>query len=190
MRRFPRMLVADDDENDLRMIARALPVDDPACPVTFVRDGGEALDFLWGRGPFAHPVPERPGVILCDLHMPRCNGWDLLRQVKGDERLRAIPIVIFSSSDRELDMRSCYDLGATAYVMKPHDAAAFRQTVARIHAFWIGCNRLAGSAPPPPAPYSLPTPSARPAGRHNVTTPGPKTSRSSCSRTTSPMPRW
>jgi two-component system response regulator len=169
MRRFPRMLVADDDENDLRMIARALP-DESIYPVTFVHDGGEALDFLHGRGQFAHHPPERPGVLLLDLHMPRCNGWDVLREVRREDRFRHLPIVIFSSSDREHDMRSCYDLGATAYVMKPVDTAAFRQTVARIHAFWIGCNRLVGSAPLPPPP---PTPASpgRPAGRYKAATP-------------------
>jgi two-component system response regulator len=161
------MLVADDDENDLRMIARALP-DDPAYPVTFVHDGGEALDFLHGRGPFALPVPERPGVLLLDLHMPRCNGWDVLREIQGDDRLRGIPVVIFSSSDREHDMRACYDLGATAYVMKPADPATFRQTVARIHAFWIGCNRPAGSAPLPPAPPAHP---GRPPARYKTHAP-------------------
>jgi two-component system response regulator len=173
MRRFPRMLVADDDENDLRMIARALPMDEPVYPVTFVHDGGEALDFLYGRGAFAQAVPERPGVLLLDLHMPRCNGWDVLREARRDERLRQLPIVIFSSSDREHDMRSCYDLGATAYVMKPVDTTAFRQTVAKIHAFWIGCNRLAGSAPLPSPPTHAPHPAApgRPSGRYKAATP-------------------
>ena len=161
MRRFPRMLVADDDENDLRMIARALPMEEPTYPVTFVHDGGEALDFIYGRGAFAQKGPERPGVLLLDLHMPRRNGWDVLREIRRDEQMRHLPIVVFSSSDREHDMRSCYDLGATAYVMKPVDPAAFRQTVARIHAFWIGCNRLAGSAPPPLAPAPAPVPAAR-----------------------------
>jgi two-component system response regulator len=167
MRRFPRMLVADDDENDLRMIARALPMDEPAYPVSFVRDGGEALDFLHGRGAFAQNPPERPGVLLLDLHMPRCNGWDVLREVRADERLRIMPIVIFSSSDREHDMRSCYELGATAYVMKPVDTASFRLTVAKIHAFWIGCNRLIGSMPPSYPPLLHP---ARPAGRFKPAT--------------------
>ena len=166
MRRFPRMLVADDDENDLRMIARALPMSDPAYPVTFVRDGGEALDFLQGRGAFAENPPELPGVLLLDLHMPRCNGWDVLREARADGRLRAMPIVIFSSSDRDHDIRSCYELGATAYVMKPADTAVFRQTVAHIHAFWIVCNRLTGSAPPP-----LPLHPARPTGRYKTATP-------------------
>lgn len=174
MRRFPRMLVADDDENDLRMIARALPMEEPAYPVTFVHDGGEALDFIYGRGPFAHAGPERPGVLLCDLHMPRCNGWDVLREVRRDPDMRHLPIVIFSSSDREHDMRSCYDLGATAYVMKPGDTTAFKQTVARIHAFWIGCNRLAGSSPLPLPPSPIqhaPSVPARPAGRYKAATP-------------------
>jgi CheY-like chemotaxis protein len=170
------MLVADDDENDLRMIARALPMDDPTSPVHFVRDGGEALDFLYGRGRYSAPMPERPGVLLLDLHMPRCNGWDVLREVKGDPEFRSLPIVIFSSSDREHDMRSCYDLGATAYVMKPHDAAVFRQTVARIHAFWIGCNRLAGSSPLPPPPLAAPKsyPPAAPKAAGHPTRPSPR----------------
>jgi DNA-binding NarL/FixJ family response regulator len=94
--------------------------------------------------------------------------------------MRIMPIVIFSSSDREHDMRSCYELGATAYVMKPVDTATFRQTVARIHAFWIGCNRLTGSMPPTLPPASpgraglhpgRPSPPSRPSGRHKTATP-------------------
>jgi chemotaxis response regulator CheB len=110
-------------------------------------------------------------VLLLDLHMPRCNGWDVLREVRRDDQFRNLPIVIFSSSDRELDMRSCYDLGATAYVMKPVDPAAFRQTVAHIHAFWIGCNRLLGSSPPPTVPIRpFQATTGRPAGRYKTAT--------------------
>ncbi len=168
MKRFPLMLVADDDENDLHMIARALPRDEPACPVRFLHDGAEVLDYLYARGQFAQPVPERPGLLLLDLHMPRRNGWDVLREVKGDACLRSIPIVIFSSSDREPDIRSCYELGATAYVVKPVDPAAFRQAVERIQAFWILCNRTPerGAHALPPARITPATPPAAHGRRH------------------------
>ncbi len=152
MKRFPCLLVADDDENDLRLIARALPANAPEHPVCFVHDGSEALDYLYGRGQFAQREPEAPGCVLLDLHMPRVNGWDVLRQVKGDARLKPIPIVIFSSSDRERDIHRSYELGATAYVVKPIDSAAFRQTVAKIQAFWITCNQPErGTIPPAPS---------------------------------------
>lgn len=157
MKKYPGMLVADDDENDLAMIARALPAHSASHPLCLVSDGGEALDYLHRQGKFAARPPGEPGCVLLDLHMPRVNGWEVLRQVKGDPGLRSIPIVIFSSSDRERDVEACYELGATAYVVKPIDAAAFRQTVTKIHAFWITCNHLARR---PPAPSPPPSPGA------------------------------
>jgi CheY-like chemotaxis protein len=155
---WPSLLVADDDENDLGLIARALPPPAPEQEICFVHDGSEALDYLYGRGAFEHRRPELPGCVLLDLNMPRVNGWDVLRQVRADPRFKAVPIVVFSSSDRESDVRRCYELGATAYVVKPMDSAAFRQAVLRIHDFWITCNlpwRGPGRTPDTPAPRSV-----------------------------------
>jgi CheY-like chemotaxis protein len=137
----PGILVADDDENDLRMIEMALNRGEQSTAVSYVHDGGEALDYLYGRGRFAHQGVESPGLILLDLHMPRVDGWEVLKQVKADERLKWIPVVVFSSSAREVDVRHCYDLGANAYVVKPIDFEQFQQTIEAIEAFWVVCNQ-------------------------------------------------
>ena len=136
----PDILVADDDENDLRMIDMALKRGERAPAVRYVHDGGEALDYLYGRGRFEQRRSETPGLILLDLHMPRVDGWEVLRQVKSDDQLKWIPIVVFSSSARDVDVRHCYELGANAYVVKPIDYALFQQTIGAIEAFWIVCN--------------------------------------------------
>ncbi len=134
------ILVADDDENDLRMIEMALGQIDQRPTVHYVHDGGEAIDFLFGRGRFAQQRIESPLFMLLDLHMPRVDGWEVLRQVKADERLKCIPVIIFSSSAREVDVRHCYELGANAYVVKPIDFEQFQRTIAAIGTFWSGCN--------------------------------------------------
>jgi len=134
------ILVADDDDNDLRMIEMALSGDGRPPGVRFVHDGGEALDYLYARGRYSQGQGESPALILLDLHMPRVDGWEVLRQVKSDDRLKSIPIVIFSSSARETDVRHCYDLGANAYVVKPIDFPRFQEVVSAIKTFWTECN--------------------------------------------------
>jgi len=148
------ILVADDDDNDLRMIEMALQEDGHPPLVRYVRDGDEALDYLQARG-VSQGWSDYPAFILLDLHMPRVDGWEVLRRVRADERLKRIPIVIFSSSAREVDIRHCYDLGANAYVVKPIDFDRFRETVGAIKTFWTGCN-LSLHAAPRPAQSSAP----------------------------------
>ncbi|HWA25825.1 MAG TPA: response regulator [Lacunisphaera sp.] len=136
----PIILVADDDDNDLRMIEMALNESGRSPAVRFVHDGGEALDYLYGRGRYSQGRGESPALVLLDLHMPRVDGWEVLRQVKADERLKSIPVVIFSSSARESDVRHCYDLGANAYVVKPIEFPRFQEVVGAIKTFWADCN--------------------------------------------------
>jgi CheY-like chemotaxis protein len=140
MNRSSGILVADDDENDLRMISLALGRGAHGATARYVHDGGEALDYLYERGRYQDRGSESPRAILLDLHMPRVDGWEVLRQVKSDERLKSIPIVVFSSSSRESDIRNCYDLGANAYVVKPIDPIIFQETIAAIETFWVACN--------------------------------------------------
>lgn len=150
------ILVADDDENDRRMIEMALTDDDQPALVRYARDGVEALDYLHARGRYSQYRGESPALILLDLHMPKVDGWEVLRQVKADERLKWIPIVIFSSSAREVDVRQCYDLGANAYAVKPIDYARFRKYISAIVAFWAGCNLSVRAGPQtlhPPSPH-------------------------------------
>jgi CheY-like chemotaxis protein len=136
----PCILVVDDDENDLRMIAGALPKGGDRPEVCFAHDGEEALDFVYERGAFKSRTSGMPGLVMLDLHMPRVNGWEVLRQMKSDPQLRWVPIVIFSSSARDSDVCDSYELGANAYVVKPIDFELFRQTVKSIDSFWINCN--------------------------------------------------
>lgn len=136
----PGILVVDDDENDLRLIDLALKLGAHPPAVRYLHDGGEALDYLYARGSYKEEPTESPAFILLDLHMPRVDGWEVLRQVKSDDRLRGIPIVIFSSSARETDVRHCYALGANAYVVKPIDYDDFQRVISGITTFWSECN--------------------------------------------------
>lgn len=147
MNSYPRLLVVDDDENDLRMVAGVLSHSDDPSYVSFAHDGVEALDFIYRRGTHAQRPPGVPGLVLLDLHMPLVNGWEVLRQVKADEQLASIPIIIFSSSARECDVEQSYALGANAYVVKPIDFLLFQQTIRAIETFWLNCNQ--------PAPQSM-----------------------------------
>lgn len=159
------LLVVDDDENDLRMMQGVLAQGENPPSVAFMHDGAEALDYLLARGAFADRVPGSPRLMILDLHMPRVNGWEVLRQVKSDPRLRTIPIVIFSSSARESDVAQSYELGANAYVVKPIDFEEFRRTIDVLQAFWLARNQV--SVPPRPRSPAFTTlpPPRRPAGR-------------------------
>lgn len=134
------MLVADDDENDLRMILEALAGRGADLEVRTVHDGAETLDYLYGREAFKDRLPGNPEVLLLDLNMPRIDGWEVLRQVKADATLRTIPVVVFTSSSRDHDVEQCYELGANAYVVKPIDFHAFTEVVRDIRVFWTERN--------------------------------------------------
>ncbi|HTL67395.1 MAG TPA: response regulator [Lacunisphaera sp.] len=156
MNKAPLILVADDDQNDLRMIADVLDRAGDATRRYYVSDGAEALDFLHRRGAYQDRPPGPPGLVLLDLNMPRIDGWEVLRQVKHDAALGLVPIVVFSSSAREADVRACYEFGANAYAVKPIDFQEFRRTVAAVQAFWLECNQPPPAAgrrrEPPPSP--------------------------------------
>lgn len=158
MKPLPEILVADDDEHDLTMIRGALAkVAGDKARISCVRDGAEALDFLYARGTYAARGADLPVIMMLDLHMPRVNGWEVLQQVKSDPALHAMPVVVFSSSARDADVRRCYDLGANAYVVKPIDFGEFERVLGATAAFWLRYNLLA-SAHKPAAAGSLPPP--------------------------------
>ena len=108
--------------------------------VVVARDGAEALDYLYRRGPFAGRPPGHPVVVLLDLKMPRVDGLEVLRQVKGDPGLRTIPIVVLTSSDRDQDVVESYNLGVNAYVVKPVAFDEFVEVVKQIGLFWVLIN--------------------------------------------------
>jgi CheY-like chemotaxis protein len=139
------ILLAEDNALDADLAIRALSQNHEHYDVVVAHDGLEALDCLNHRGNFQSCAPENPAVILLDLKMPRVDGLEVLRQVKTDDRLRKIPVVMFTSSREEIDIEQCYRLGANAYVVKPVDFKQFRETVNELRTFWMDFNE-----PPPP----------------------------------------
>ncbi|HTB62200.1 MAG TPA: response regulator, partial [Opitutales bacterium] len=108
--------------------------------VFVVHDGEEALDYLYCRGKFKTRPPGNPVAVLLDLKMPKVNGIEVLRAVKGDANLRTIPIVVLTSSREEPDLIECYNLGVNAYVVKPVDFVEFMKAVKMLGMFWVAVN--------------------------------------------------
>jgi CheY-like chemotaxis protein len=140
------ILLAEDNANDVELTTEALREHRVANEIVVVRDGTEALDYLYRRGRFAERPPENPGLILLDLKMPKIDGLEVLRQVKSDTSLRTIPVVVLTSSREEQDVLRTYDLGVNAYVVKPVDFADFVDAVKTLGQFWAVINQ-----PPPRA---------------------------------------
>lgn len=140
-----RILLVDDSERDREMALEALASHNLANEVVPLRDGVEALDYLYRRGDFAGRPEGLPVVILLDLKMPRLDGLEVLRVLKADPALRAIPIVVMTSSREESDLVRSYDSGANAYVVKPVRFQEFLEAVRQLGAFWALLNE------PPPA---------------------------------------
>lgn len=146
MAALKRILLVEDNPNDAELTLEALSRHNLANDVTWVHDGAEALDFLYGREKFAGRVGNDDlVVILLDLKLPRVDGLEVLRTIKADERLKIIPVVILTSSREERDLVESYQLGVNAYVVKPVDFNAFITAVRELGVFWALINE------PPPA---------------------------------------
>ncbi len=144
MNSLKRILLAEDDPKDVELTLNALSEHNLANDVVVVRDGVEALDYLYRRGQFSSLPDGCPVVIMLDLKMPRMDGIEVLRQIKSDEKMRNIPIVILTSSRESRDLETCYQLGVNAYVVKPVKFVDFVEAVKEIGAFWAIINE-----PPP-----------------------------------------
>jgi CheY-like chemotaxis protein len=144
MNSLKRILLVDDSPRDTELAISALETHHLANEVVAVRDGAEALDYLYRRGAFAASAHGDPAVILLDLKMPKVDGIEVLRQIKGDPALRRIPVVIMTSSREEQDLIKSYDLGVNAYVVKPVKFQSFVEAVEQLGAFWAILNE-----PPP-----------------------------------------
>jgi len=142
-----RILLAEDNANDLELTLTALQQNRLANEVVTVRDGAEALDYLYSRGAFTGRPAIPPLLLLLDLKMPKVDGIEVLRQVKADPQLRSIPVVMLTSSREETDLIRSYDLGVNAYVVKPVDFSEFMSAVRQLGAFWAVINEV----PRPPA---------------------------------------
>lgn len=138
------ILLVEDNANDEFLTLRALKKYNVANDVVVMRDGVEALDYLFGTG--AHEgrdVRELPVVILLDLKLPRVDGLEVLRRVRGDERTRLLPVVILTSSNEERDVINGYKLGTNSYVQKPVDFTAFMDAVGQLGLYWLMLNQAA-----------------------------------------------
>jgi CheY-like chemotaxis protein len=147
-----RVLFVDDSERDTELALEAFAEYRLCNEVIVVRDGVEALDYLYRRGEFAEREEGLPSLVLLDLKMPRLSGIDVLRAIKGDPALRSLPVVIMTSSREEQDLATCYQLGANAYVVKPVKFQSFVEAVRQLGMFWMMVNE-----PPPVAPMRGPS---------------------------------
>jgi CheY-like chemotaxis protein len=144
METLKRILLVEDDPKDIELTLNALSEYNFANEIEIARDGVEALDYLYRRGTFAQRPDGNPVVILLDLKLPRLDGIQVLRQLKSDEHMRLIPIVILTSSRESRDLEECYKLGVNAYVVKPVRFPEFVEAVKQIGVFWALINE-----PPP-----------------------------------------
>jgi CheY-like chemotaxis protein len=144
MEKLGRILMVEDDPRDVELSLTALEDHKLANEVVVCRDGQEALDYLYSRGKFSDRVNGNPAVMLLDLKLPKVDGLEVLQQIKSDERLRMIPVVVLTSSHEERDMMRSYKLGVNAYVVKPVDFHEFVNAVKELGVFWAVINE-----PPP-----------------------------------------
>lgn len=144
MTTLKRILLVEDSIKDVELALSALEENRLANQVEVARDGAIALDYLYRRGAYRDRPEGDPAVVFLDLKLPKVDGLDVLRQMKADERLRMIPVVIVTSSREEQDLVRGYQLGVNAYVVKPIDFEQFVATIKELGLFWAVLNE-----PPP-----------------------------------------
>jgi len=146
------ILLVEDNPHDLELALVALERSQLANEVVVVRDGVEALDYLFYRGEHAERVKGNPAVLLLDLKLPRIDGLEVLETIKSDESLRSIPVVMLTTSREELDLSRAYQLGVNAYVVKPVIFKEFVSAISGLGVFWAILNE-----PPPGSARRSPT---------------------------------
>lgn len=136
------ILLVEDNPQDEMLILRALRKVNLANEVQVVRDGQQALDYLFREGEFgARSGPDLPTVVLLDINLPRVSGLDVLSRLRANESTHLLPVVILTSSDEERDRLRSYESGANSFVRKPLDFAEFAETVARLGVYWLAINK-------------------------------------------------
>jgi two-component system, response regulator len=136
------ILLAEDSDTDGEMTLRALRKKGIANNVTWVKDGESALDFIYYRGSYAERANGHPKVILLDLKMPRVDGIDVLRQIKGDPTTKTIPVVVLTSSAQDRDLVDSYQLGVNSYIVKPVDFDQFFEVISNLGFYWAVMNKV------------------------------------------------
>ena len=136
------ILLVEDNPNDVELTLHALKKNNIANRVEVVRDGAEALEFIFAAGAYAsRSIEHAPKVILLDLKLPKVDGLEVLRQIKSDPRTRAIPVVVLTSSREERDIVESYNLGVNSYIVKPVDFEQFTEAVRHLGLYWLLLNQ-------------------------------------------------
>ena len=148
MEELKRILLVEDDPNDLELTITAFSEYNLANEVAVARDGKQALDYLYCRENYKNRPNGNPLFILLDLKLPKIDGTEVLKIIKSDKNLKVIPVIILTSSKESRDIEYCYKFGVNAYVVKPVDFSQFLKSVKQIGAFWAIINE------PPPSSIS------------------------------------
>ncbi|MGH8175531.1 MAG: response regulator [Steroidobacter sp.] len=140
------ILLVEDNPDDEELTLLSLRKNNLAHDIVVVRDGVEALDFLFGTGQYAgRELSHAPTVVLLDLKLPKLDGLGVLKRLRADNRTRTLPVVVLTSSSQDADVIASYNLGANSYVRKPVEFGAFVEAVSSLGLYWVLLNR------PPPA---------------------------------------
>ena len=139
------ILLVEDNRRDEALTLRALKKSNIAADIVVVRDGVEALDYLFSTGSYAATATVLPQMILLDLKLPKLDGLQLLKQVRADARKKRLPVVIFTSSNEETDLINCYDFGANSYIRKPVAFEQYQEATGQLASYWL----LLNQSPPP-----------------------------------------
>jgi two-component system, response regulator len=136
------ILLVEDNAGDAEMTIRALRKNQIGNNIVHLKDGAEAIDFVFGTGSYENRnVNHKPKMILLDLKMPKVSGIEVLKTLKSDERSRTIPVIVLTSSNEDPDIRSCYELGANSYIVKPVGFDNFSKAITELGMYWLLLNK-------------------------------------------------
>jgi CheY-like chemotaxis protein len=135
------ILYVEDDEADMELTLIALQEFGVANAIHIARDGAEALDYLFSRGPHSARAFSLPKFVLLDLKLPKVSGLEVLQAIRSDERTKVIPVVVLTSSKEQIDMVDSYKLGVNSYIQKPVDFEQFRHTIRQLGMYWLVVNQ-------------------------------------------------
>ena len=136
------ILLAEDNSSDAEMTIDALKMNNFANKLFHVKDGAEALDFLFAEGKYeGREIQNKPRLILLDLKMPKISGIEVLRKIRSDIRTRTIPVVVLTSSKEDPDIEECYSLGVNSYVVKPVEFDEFQKAISELGLYWMIVNQ-------------------------------------------------